>query len=134
MDLLDPAGHIIFSVSDYQKSKTFYRKLFEQIGFKQVADSESSSAWVTPEGLGFWIRPAKEVQAKQVYGGVGVHHICFKVSSTEAVDSLSTFLKNENIHIFDEPKEYPQYTKNYYAVFFADPDGIKLEVARYSGE
>ena len=134
MDLLDPAGHIIFSVSDYQKSKEFYRKLFEQIGFNQVADSERSSAWVTPEGFGFWIRPAKELGSAHVHGGVGIHHICFKVSSAEAVDSLFAFLKKEGTHIFDEPKAYPQYTKNYYAIFFADPDGIKIEVARYSSE
>jgi len=28
---------------------------------------------------------------------------------------------------FDEPAEY-DYTPGYYAVFFADPDGIKLEL------
>ena len=29
--------------------------------------------------------------------------------------------------IFDAPAEYPEYCRRYYAVFFADPDGIKLE-------
>ena len=31
--------------------------------------------------------------------------------------------------ILDPPAEYPDYGKGYYAVFFADPDGMKLEYA-----
>ena len=27
----------------------------------------------------------------------------------------------------DPPAEYPLYAPGYYAVFFADPDGLKLE-------
>jgi glyoxylase I family protein len=29
--------------------------------------------------------------------------------------------------ILNAPREYPQYEPGYYAVFFLDPDGIKLE-------
>jgi hypothetical protein len=31
------------------------------------------------------------------------------------------------VRVLDAPAEYPQYGSGYYAVFFADPDGIKLE-------
>jgi len=31
------------------------------------------------------------------------------------------------IAILDAPAEYPEYAPGYYAVFFADPDGLKLE-------
>ena len=134
MKLLDPAGHIIFSVSDYKKSKLFYGKLFKKIGYKQVCDSDTSSAWVTPQGLGFWIKPAKEKLPLHVHGSPGINHVCFIVSSAEEVDSLYELLKKDKVRIFDAPEAYSQYTKNYYAVFFADPDGIKIEVARYSGE
>ena len=37
----------------------------------------------------------------------------------------------KKIFVFDEPKAYPEYTPKYYAVFFADPDGIKIEIAYY---
>ena len=37
------------------------------------------------------------------------------------------FLLENGIEILDSPAEY-DYTPNYYAVFFADPDGLKLEV------
>ena len=29
--------------------------------------------------------------------------------------------------ILDAPREYPKYEPGYYAVFFLDPDGLKLE-------
>lgn len=34
--------------------------------------------------------------------------------------------------ILDPPREY-DYTPGYYAVFFTDPDGIKLEVVHVPG-
>ena len=35
------------------------------------------------------------------------------------------------VPILDAPAEYPQYGPNYYAVFFADPDGMKLELVHF---
>lgn len=29
--------------------------------------------------------------------------------------------------LLDAPADYPRYGTGYYAVFFADPDGLKLE-------
>ncbi|HYC55893.1 MAG TPA: hypothetical protein VEL28_13240 [Candidatus Binatia bacterium] len=33
--------------------------------------------------------------------------------------------------ILDKPAEYPQYGPDYYAVFFAGPDDMKLELVHY---
>ena len=59
-----------------------------------------------------------------------VGDFCFKVNSVDKVNKLYNILK-DNTLIFDKPANYPQYTEKYFAVFFADPDGIKLEVAHY---
>ena len=37
----------------------------------------------------------------------------------------------KDVKVFDKPQSYPEYTKKYYAVFFSDPDGMKIEVAYY---
>ncbi len=39
-ELLDPSGHIKLSVTDIQRSKTFYSILFKELGFKQIRYSE----------------------------------------------------------------------------------------------
>jgi glyoxylase I family protein len=43
------------------------------------------------------------------------------------VDSFYEFLIREEVVILDAPSEY-DYTPGYYAIFFADPDGIKFEL------
>ena len=128
---LDPTGHIKLMVSDFQKSKEFYGKLFDYLDYKQVAEKESVIAWVTPEGFGIWVAQADISDYEYKLGSPGMHHFCFKAESKQAVNDLYEFLLKENVLVFDKPAAYPQYTKNYYAVYFADPDGIKLEWAYY---
>jgi glyoxylase I family protein len=33
-----------------------------------------------------------------------------------------------------EPRTYPEYAPDYVATFFADPDGIRLEITNYRQE
>lgn len=127
---LDPAGHVKLSVSDFNKGKEFYSVLFEFLGFRQVADDGGSAAWITHEGFGVWISQAKLIRPTYTFSAPGLHHLCFKAKSKEEVDAVYAFLKKKT-HIFDAPAAYPEYSSDYYAVFFADPDGIKLEVAYY---
>ena len=42
-------------------------------------------------------------------------------------------LKDANIPV-SEPKLYPEYAPDYFAVFFSDPDGIRLEITNYRQE
>ena len=57
----------------------------------------------------------------------GLHHIAWNAESREDVDALYALLLNIDATILDPPAEYPRYGEGYYAVFFADPDGLKLE-------
>ena len=59
----------------------------------------------------------------------GLHHVAFTAPTRDAVDALHARLVRLGVAILDPPAEYPQYASGYYAVFFADPDGIKLEYA-----
>lgn len=61
---------------------------------------------------------------------VGLNHIAFRVDSKKKVDSFHKFLKKNKITIlYGGPKDYSaEYAKGYYAVFFEDPDRVKLEV------
>jgi catechol 2,3-dioxygenase-like lactoylglutathione lyase family enzyme len=56
-----------------------------------------------------------------------LHHLAFHASNRQQVDSFFDFLVENDITILDPPAEY-DYTPGYYAVFFSDPDGMKLEV------
>jgi glyoxylase I family protein len=58
---------------------------------------------------------------------VGLHHLAFEASSREMVDERFRWALEQGAAIENEPREWP-YLPGYYATFFHDPDGLKLEV------
>jgi catechol-2,3-dioxygenase len=75
----------------------------------------------------FWIAQADAQGKKRKYrkGDIGFHHYAFELSSRRDVDELGEFLSKSKMTIVDPPGEY--YEPSYYAVYFTDPDGMKLE-------
>jgi catechol 2,3-dioxygenase-like lactoylglutathione lyase family enzyme len=118
--------HISIRVSDYEKSKAFYGKLFTFLGFEISDDYGSTIGW-TNGRTRYWIAEA-EGQKKYKIGDVGLHHYAFELRNRRDVDALQAFLKKENVRIVDPAAEY---CEDNYAVFFLDPDGIKLEGMKY---
>ena len=118
--------HISIRVSNYEKSKAFYGRLFEFLGF-EISDEYPNTIGWTNGKTRYWIAPA-EGPKKHRIGDVGLHHYAFELRNRRDVDALQAFLKDERVHIVDPADEYYE---DYYAVFFLDPDGIKLEGMKY---
>jgi catechol 2,3-dioxygenase-like lactoylglutathione lyase family enzyme len=57
----------------------------------------------------------------------GFHHFAFNVEARDQVDAFYELLLKAKAEILDAPDEY-DYEQGYYAVFFRDPNGFKLEV------
>lgn len=57
----------------------------------------------------------------------GLHHIAWRAESRADVDAMHDLLVGIGARVLDAPADYPEYGAGYYAVFFADPDGLKLE-------
>jgi catechol 2,3-dioxygenase-like lactoylglutathione lyase family enzyme len=118
--------HISIRVGDYEKSKAFYHKLFTFLGFEISDDYGSTIGW-TNGRTRYWIAEA-EGRKKYAIGDVGLHHYAFQLRNRKDVDALQAFLEKEKVKIVDPADEYYE---DYYAVFFLDPDGIKLEGMKY---
>ena len=58
----------------------------------------------------------------------GLNHLAFSCSSREFVDTLTEELKEKKINILYTDKHPYAGGEDYYAVFFEDPDRIKVEV------
>jgi len=58
----------------------------------------------------------------------GLNHLAFHCSSRQFVDTLTAELKQRNIPILYADKHPFAAGDDYYAVFFEDPDRIKVEV------
>jgi catechol 2,3-dioxygenase-like lactoylglutathione lyase family enzyme len=118
--------HLVLSVGDFARSKEFYQKLLGFLGFKLKYEYEDMAGWSNGKTL-FWIAAAdaRGRQHKYRKGDIGFHHYAFEVGSRKNVDALGAFLEKNDMNIVDPPGEY--YGRNYYAVYFTDPDGMKLE-------
>lgn len=121
--------HLVIRVSDLRASRAFYQALFTFLGFEVLGDYGDMVGW-TNKKTRFWIGQADEKGRKRRYriGEVGFHHCAFELRSRKDVDALQTFLKKIGATIVDPAAEYYE---DYYAVFFLDPDGLKLEGMKY---
>ena len=80
---------------------------------------------------------ARRSGTSQRLGGVdryelGLHHVAFEAVSRAVVDERHDWLVDSGAEIETPPREY-SYMPGYYAVFFYDPDGIKLEIVHVAG-
>jgi len=118
--------HLVLSVGDFARSREFYDRLLRFLGFRRKYDYADMTGWSNGKTL-FWITAADATGRKRKYrkGDIGFHHYAFELSSRDDVDQLGAFLKENGMIVLDPPGEY--YDRNYYAVYFADPDGMKLE-------
>jgi catechol 2,3-dioxygenase-like lactoylglutathione lyase family enzyme len=121
--------HISIRVSDYEKSKAFYSQLFTFLGF-EVSDEYPDTIGWTNGKTRYWIAAADPQGKKHKYriGDIGLHHYAFQLRNRKDVDALQAFLEREKVRIVDPADEYYE---DYYAVFFLDPDGLKLEGMKY---
>ncbi len=134
---MDRAGisHLDLVVSSLQLSLPFYRELLAPLGYtsvREVGGERGESIWYLSipgryEGsLGLREAQSAPPGPHDRYA-IGVHHVCFNASSRAVVDERWAWLRAQDAPIESGPREY-DYTPGYYALFFYDPDGIKLEL------
>lgn len=127
--------HIDPTVSELARSKPFYELVLGFLGYRCVKDTAEVVVWdlTLPNGVcGVAIRPEHRRREHDRYTA-GLHHFAWNADSRADVDRLHELLKQNGAPILDAPSEYPQYGAGYYAVFFSDPDGLKLEYVHYKG-
>jgi catechol 2,3-dioxygenase-like lactoylglutathione lyase family enzyme len=121
--------HVYISVSDFERSQRFYDEVMKALGFYKgtLAIAGEPHAHYFNRVMQYSIRPAHGQHGKHDPYAPGVHHVCFQVKDRAAVDAATAALRQLGVEV-SEPNEYPQYSPDYYACFFNDPDGIRLEI------
>ena len=124
--------HVDLTVTDPQTSFALYDAVLRALGYELHKQDERGFDWVlaTPTGkYSIGIVRAKAGAHEHDRYTPGLHHVAWSVESRAAVDRMHELLVRLGATVVDAPAEYPQYNdgKGYYAVFFADRDGLKLE-------
>jgi glyoxylase I family protein len=122
--------HLDLVVSSVERSLPFYRALLGPLGWHTVGEVEGERG----ETISYLVGPGtsiglREAQAPGEFNRyrIGLHHVAFEVGSRAIVDERHAWLVSARVAIESPPGEYT-YMPGYYAVFFYDPDGIKLEL------
>ena len=153
MPITGPLTHIDISVGYPEKSIPFYAAFFEALGYRRwnvplpewQGESPTRATWGVryPGGARFGVelRPARAESRDRKYDRYepGPHHIALHAESREVVDRVHRALVAVGATVLDPPVDYGRdggtaYSPGYYAAFFADPDGLKLEVAYVPAE
>jgi glyoxylase I family protein len=128
-------GHVDLVCSDLDCSLDFYARVFGPLGLAKpfVVEGERGEPihylrFPTPGSGSLGLRQALEEQVFVLYAP-GLHHLAFAVESREDVDQAHSAAVAAGAEILHAPRLWPEYHARYYAAFFLDPDGFRIEVA-----
>jgi glyoxylase I family protein len=123
--------HVDLVVSSIERSLPFYRELLGPLGWHGISEVEGERGetiwYLIGHDTQIGLREAQSPAAGYDRYSPGLHHLAFEAVSRAAVDERADWLRSAGAEIESEPQEYT-YSPGYYAVFFLDPDGMKLEI------
>lgn len=122
-------SHVGISVTDLDRSVDFYTSV---LGFEATLGKTTPAAFLAHDGelvVTLWEQSGSGFESARA----GLHHLAFKVQSVEEVEGVEERAKQAGAtFIYDGPVAY-RADSSAGAVFFEDPDGIRIEVGTDSG-
>jgi len=126
--------HLDLTVRDPEQAFAFYDAILSALGYQLERRSARGFDWNLQSPLGvhsIGIVKASGAGAERPHDryAPGLHHVAWAVDSREEVERIYEVVRSIGATVLDAPADYPQYNngRGYYAVFFSDPDGLKLE-------
>jgi catechol 2,3-dioxygenase-like lactoylglutathione lyase family enzyme len=128
-------GHVDLVCRDLERSLAFYAAVFGPLGLEPPAlfagerGEEIHYLRFPGDGSGsLGLRQAQVDQPFELYAP-GFHHLALAVESHADVDAAHARAVAAGAEVLHAPRLWPEYHPDYYATFFLDPDGFRLEVA-----
>ena len=129
-------GHVDLVCRDLERSLAFYAAVFGPLGLEAPFLVEGERG----EQIHYLRFPAAGLRARSDSGrpleeqqfelyAPGLHHLALAVDSPADVDAAHAAAVEAGAEVLHPPRLWPQYHPAYYATFFLDPDGFRLEVA-----
>ena len=125
--------HTGVSVSDFARSKAFYARALEPIGYAMVMEvsAEMSGGY---EGAGFGVPPKPDFWIGRGKPNVPPLHVAFRAERRALVDAFYKAAIAAGGRDNGAPGLRPHYHPNYYGAFVFDPDGHNIEVVCHAAE
>jgi catechol 2,3-dioxygenase-like lactoylglutathione lyase family enzyme len=121
--------HVEIYVSDLEKSIEFWDWFLITLGYEQYQKWEHGISWKYNETYLVFVQTEQRfLEIPYHRSRVGLNHLAFHAKSKEHVDSITKELEEKGISILYKDRHPYAGGKDYYAVFFEDPDRIKVEL------
>ncbi len=128
-------GHVDLVCRDLDRSLEFYAAVFGPLGLEPPHGVEGERGetihylrFPTRGSGSLGLRQALTQQEFELYAP-GLHHLAFAVDTRADVEAVHTNAVAAGAEILHAPRLWPQYHPEYFATFFLDPDGFRIEVA-----
>ncbi|MGX1193031.1 VOC family protein [Metabacillus sp. SLBN-84] len=121
--------HIEIYVSDLKRSIEFWGCFLEELGYSKYQEWDQGQSWKIEDTYLVFVQTQEQYMDVSFNRcRVGLNHLAFHSSSREHVDEMTSKLKSKGIPIL-YPDKHPFAGGNgHYAVYFEDPDRIKVEL------
>ena len=122
-------GHLGINVPDLVAAKRYYDALMPLVGFEPFVDAADEFAYKPVEnkpGTYLYFYPAVQ-PGEYSSERTGLQHLAFIVRRRSLVDNVHDHVTRIGGAVIHDPQHFPQYPGHYYATFWYDPFGLKLE-------
>jgi catechol 2,3-dioxygenase-like lactoylglutathione lyase family enzyme len=121
--------HVEIYVSDLKKSSEFWGWFLGKLGYEVYSKWDSGISYVFGETYIVFVQTEKKYLDEPYHRcRTGLNHLAFHAESKMHVDLITNELRSKGITILYEDKHPYAGGEDYYAVFFEDPDRIKVEL------
>ncbi|WP_436855157.1 VOC family protein [Staphylococcus caeli] len=121
--------HIELYVQNINETREFYEWLLPELGYKLYQDWKNGFSFKIDKTYIVFVEAEEEFKK---YGyhrkRVGLNHLAFCVPTRNEVDNISNILLDKGMNILYENKHPYAGGEYHYAVYFEDPNRIKLEI------
>jgi diadenosine tetraphosphate (Ap4A) HIT family hydrolase/catechol 2,3-dioxygenase-like lactoylglutathione lyase family enzyme len=120
--------HLDITVTSLERSTPYYDAVLTRVGYTRIADADEGPMWRgARHDIGLQESDERGRAMPHYRFAPGLHHLALEAPDRTSVDRLYAELIALGVRVLDPPAQYDRYSPGYYAVFFADPDGLKLE-------
>ncbi|WP_088838867.1 VOC family protein [Listeria sp. ILCC792] len=125
--------HVELYVGDLEASREFWSFVLEKLGYSLFSQWEKGFSYSDSDCYIVFVQ-AEEPFLPFGYhrARIGLNHLAFYEASRAKIDEWRSTLRERGVKLlYDERYPYAAGA-DYYAVFFEDPDGMKVEITNSS--
>ncbi|HAQ06237.1 MAG TPA: hypothetical protein DCR24_01375 [Bacillus bacterium] len=121
--------HLEIYVADLNHSINFWEWFLKDLQYQVFQKWEKGISWKSDNTYIVFVQAEEKfLEAGYHRSRIGLNHIAFHARSREHIDEMTAMLRERGIAILYEDRHPYAGGKEHYALYFEDPDRIKIEL------